>query len=195
MRKNRAWAEDVKAKDATFFERQAERQSPKYLWVGCADSRIPATEVTGLGPGEIFVHRNIANLCLSDDLNYLSVLEYAVKVLKVNYVIICGHYRCGGITAAMKEPQLGRIEEWLDHIRNVYALHKDELDAITDNEKRAERLSELNVKHQVQSVASTPIVQEAWKSGHDLTIHGWIHNIKTGLLSDLHCSVDGSTNE
>jgi len=194
MHGNQEWADRIKAQDPTFFERHAESQSPKYLWVGCSDSRIPATDVLGLGPGELFVHRNVANLCLSDDLNYLSVLQFAVESLKVEHVIVCGHYRCGGVMASMKEPSLGQMEAWLDHIREVYAAHKEELDAITDEEKRAERLSELNVMHQVQSVASTPIVKEAWKRGQSLTIHGWIHNIKTGLLSDLHCSVDGPTN-
>ena len=185
IRQNRDWSEGVRREDPKFFERLAAQQTPEYLWIGCADSRVPANQVLGLAPGEVFVHRNIANVVVHSDFNCLSVLEYAVAVLKVKHVIVCGHYGCGGVNAALKDHHLGLIDNWLRHIRDVREKHIDELDAIDDPTARLDRLCELNVMAQVQHVCQTTIVQHAWEHGQELSVHGWIYGIRDGLLKDL----------
>ena len=183
---NRAWAE---RKGSQFFQKQSEGQAPKYLWIGCADSRVPVNEILGLGPGEVFVHRNIANLCPHKDLNCLSVLQYGVEHLAIEHVIVCGHYGCGGVNAAMGSEPLGLIDNWLRHIKDIYFREKEALDQISDPELRSNRLVELNVLHQVKNVCHTTTVQNAWAHGKTLSIHGWVYDITTGLLKDLNCSV------
>ena len=186
---NRAWAERIKLEDPQYFQRLSQTQTPEYLWIGCADSRVPANEIVGLGPGELFVHRNIANLVPPFDANVHSVLQYAVEALKVKHVIVCGHYGCGGVLAALQTQPLGLIDNWLRHIRDVHAAHRDELDAIADDGARADRLCELNVAAQVANVCRTTIVQDAWRAGRPLTVHGWIYSVSDGLLRDLGLSV------
>ncbi|NUM56011.1 MAG: carbonate dehydratase [Candidatus Hydrogenedentes bacterium] len=188
---NRTWAESVRRARPDFFPALARQQQPDYLWIGCADSRVPANEIVGLLPGELFVHRNVANLVVHTDLNCLSVLQYAVEVLKVEHVIVCGHYGCGGVAAAMDDHELGLIDNWLRHIRDVRAHHADELCAITDKEKRVNRLCELNVIEQARNVCRTNIVQKAWRRGQPLQVHGWIYGIQDGLLNDLGLCVAG----
>ncbi len=185
---NRAWAARLSAEDPDFFETLAKQQSPEYLWIGCSDSRVPANEIVGLMPGEIFVHRNISNLVIHSDMNCLSVLQFAVEVLKVKHVIVCGHYGCGGVKAAIEEQPHGLIDNWLRPIRETAGKHEKELSAL-DLERKIDRLCEWNVKEQVQNVANTTIVQEAWKRGQRLTVHGWIYGIKDGILRDLDVSV------
>jgi len=186
---NRSWAEKKKAQDPEIFARLAKKQTPKYLWIGCADSRIPANEVLGLDPGEIFVHRNVANLCPHTDFNCLSVLQYGIEHLGVEHVIVCGHYGCGGVAAAMESEQFGLVDNWLRHIRDICAREKKTLDAISDLEKRQKKLVELNVLHQVKHVCQTTIVHNAWKNGKKLFVHGWVYDIATGLLKDLDCCI------
>ena len=181
---NFAWATAVKQQDPTFFTRLSEQQTPKYLWIGCADSRVPATQITGMQPGEIFVHRNIANLVVHTDLNCLSVIQYAVEVLKVEHIIVCGHYGCGGIEAALKNQDNGLIDTWLQHVKNVVRLHAEKFDELP-HEEQWDLLCELNVQEQVINVRNTSIVQNAWKQGQNLFVHGWIYNIKDGILRDL----------
>jgi carbonic anhydrase len=183
--KNRTWAEKVKKSDKDFFYKLARQQSPKYLWIGCSDSRVPANEIVDLMPGEIFVHRNIANVVVHTDLNCLSVIEYAVQILKVNHIIVCGHYGCGGITAALGGKNYGLFDNWLRHIKDVYRLYQDRIDQFDNEKQKADLLCELNVVEQVANVCHTSIVQNAWKDGHSLTIHGWIYNIADGILKDL----------
>jgi carbonic anhydrase len=185
MRQNRCWSEGVRLADPQYFERLAAQQAPEYLWIGCADSRVPANQVMGLAPGEVFVHRNIANVVAHSDFNCLSVLEYAVAILKVKHVIVCGHYGCGGVNAALKDHHLGLIDNWLRHIRDVRERHSEELDGIGDTTERLDRLCELNVKAQVAHVCQTTIVQHAWERGQELTVHGWIYGLRDGLLKDL----------
>jgi carbonic anhydrase len=165
----------------------AVEQDPRYLWIGCSDSRVPANEIVDLPPGELFVSRNVANVFPHTDFNCLSVLEYAVNILKVNHVIVCGHYGCGGVKAAMEDHHLGLVDNWLRHIRDVYASHKSELDAIKDSEKRYQRLVQLNVRQQVLNVCHTTIVQEAWHHKQSVSIHGWVYDIESGKLEDLNC--------
>jgi carbonic anhydrase len=188
---NENWAKKNILVDPKYFLKLSKDQKPNYLWIGCSDSRIPANEVVGLEPGELFVHRNVANLFIHSDLNCLSVLQYAVDYLDIKHIIVCGHYGCGGVGAAMKNNQLGLVDNWLRNIRDIYLRSKDELDAITDKTLRYNRLVELNVIQQVQNVSHTTVVQNAWARGQDLTIHGWVYELKTGLLRDLHCIVSG----
>jgi carbonic anhydrase len=178
LENNREWAKAIKAQDPTFFERLATQQSPKYLWIGCSDSRVPASTLINLDPGEVFVHRNIANLVLRTDLNALSVLHYAIEYLKVKHIIVCGHHGCGGVAAALDDKYLGLIDNWLGAIKDVYHLHKKEVDAIPDQEAKVNRLCELNVIAQASRVATIPIVQQAWERGQELAIHAWVYSIK-----------------
>ena len=186
---NRAWAENVQKARPDFFPSLARQQQPDYLWVGCADSRVPANEIVGLLPGELFVHRNVANLVVHTDLNCLSVLQYAVEVLKVEHVIVCGHYGCGGVAAALDDAELGLIDSWLRHIRDIRARHADELGGFVDKEQRINRLCELNVLEQVRNVSRTNIAQKAWRRGQPLQIHGWVYGIRDGLLKDLGLTI------
>ncbi|GAA4519054.1 carbonic anhydrase [Sphingobacterium thermophilum] len=181
---NREWMEFVKNDTSGRFQQLAKGQNPQILWIGCADSRVPANELTGNKPGEVFVHRNIANMCVHSDMNMLSVLDYAVNVLKVKHIIVAGHYGCGGVAAALSRRQFGIIDNWLCHIKDVYRIHAKEIDAIADMEKKADRLVELNVKEQVFNLCTTSIVQNAWKERDDLAVHGMVINIATGELID-----------
>lgn len=187
--RNQAWAARRVAEDPNFFNRLVGQQAPKYLWIGCADSRVPANEIVGLDPGEMFVHRNVANLAPPQDANYLSVLQFAVDVLKVEHVIVVGHYGCGGIRAAVDGQRRGLVDHWLHPIREVFNLHKDELLAFEDETTRLNRLCELNVMRQVQNVASDVFVQDAWARGQTLSIHGWVYSLETGIVNDLGVSV------
>lgn len=188
---NRVWADQMREKDASFFEKLAAAQRPDLLWIGCSDSRVPANQITGLAPGEVFVHRNIANVVVHTDMNCLSVLQFAVEVLEVKHVVVCGHYGCGGVRAAMEQRPLGLIDNWLRHIKDVYATHREELDAIDDVEVRARRLCELNVSAQVANVCHTTVVQDAWRRGESLSVHGWIYALEDGLLRNLDLCVEG----
>ena len=189
---NRRWSEGAKTADPAFFENLAEQQSPEYLWIGCSDSRVPANQITGLAPGEVFVHRNIANVVVHSDFNCLSVIEYAVAVLKVKHIIVCGHYGCGGVQAAMEDHKLGLIDNWLRHIRDVRKKHETILAAIESDKDRLEKLCELNVMEQVYNVCHTTIVQRAWEdSSRELTVHGWIYSLRDGLLRDTNNCVSG----
>jgi carbonic anhydrase len=182
---NRRWAAQSVAEDPQFFERLEALQNPDLLWIGCSDSRVPANEIIGRQPGEVFVHRNVANLVEHTDVNCLSVLQFAIDVLCVKHVIVCGHYGCGGVRAALSTQPLGLIDNWLRHIRDVHLWNRDELAAISDPKARADRLCELNVEAQVANVCHTTIVQDAWARGQSLTIHGWIYALHDGLLRDL----------
>lgn len=185
---NRAWAASMLADDPNFFQKLARQQSPAYLWIGCSDSRVPATQLVNLLPGDMFVHRNIANVVVHTDLNCLSVLHYAVDVLKVRHIIVCGHYGCGGVEAALKNSRIGLIDLWLRHVQDVQAKYDEALAAIPDEAQRFKRLCELNVIEQVLHVSQTPIVQNAWGRGQELALHGWIYGIQDGLLHDLRIS-------
>ena len=189
---NRAWVEKMTAQDPDFFRRLAAIQSPKYLWIGCSDSRVPANEITGLQPGEVFVHRNVANAVVHTDLNCLSAMQFAVDVLEVNHVIVCGHYGCAGVRAALTGERLGLIDNWLRHIKDVRDKHSHLLDPGMDMAARWKRLCELNVIEQVRHVTQTTIVRDAWNRGRDLIIHGWIYRLSDGKLRDLSVSVEGS---
>ena len=187
---NRAWVRDVKKADPGFFERLAAQQSPQVLWIGCSDSRAPASQLVGLVPGEVFEHRNVANLVVHTDLNCLSVLQFAVDVLRVQHVVVCGHYRCGGVSAALARTRHGLIDNWLRHIVDVMEKHKEILDRIADEQIRNDRLCELNVIEQVRNLSQTTIVQDAWAAGHEVIVHGWIYNVGNGLLRDLDLCID-----
>ena len=181
--------------DANYFKHLAEIQSPEFLWIGCSDSRVPANEITGTQPGEIFVHRNVANMVVHTDINMLSVLEYAVVYLKVKHVIVCGHYGCGGVKAAMTKHSFGIINKWLRNIKDVYRFHRQEIDAIEDEELRTNRLTELNVKEQVMNLAKTSIIQKAWQYEERPTLHGWVYGLKDGIINpvfkmDPHTHID-----
>ncbi|MFD2162499.1 carbonate dehydratase [Paradesertivirga mongoliensis] len=191
---NKNFVEGIVSNDPDYFKRLAEGQNPEVLWIGCSDSRVPANQLTGTKPGEIFVHRNIANVCVHTDMNMLSVLDYAVNVLKVKHVIVAGHYGCGGVAAAMGNKQVGIIDNWLRHIKDVYRLHSDELDSISDEKLRVDRLVELNVTEQVYNVCKTNIVQNAWKERTDLQIHGWVIDIRSGYVKDLNISCSNTDN-
>jgi len=182
--RNLKWAAAVKEKDPRFFLDLAAQQNPEFLWIGCSDSRVPANQIVDLPPGEIFVHRNIANVVVHTDLNCLSVIHYAIEVLKVKHIIVCGHYGCGGVKAAMEDKDHGLIDNWLGHIKDVGRLNAAELEAL-DEDKRLDALCELNVKEQVKNVCDTSVVQKAWRNGEELAVHGWIYNIENGLLRDL----------
>lgn len=181
---NRQWSDEIKNADPLFFQRLSSQQSPYILWIGCADSRVPANQIVNLPPGDLFVHRNLANLVVHTDLNCLSVIQYAVEILKVKHIIVCGHYGCGGVKASLEDKDHGLIDNWLRHIKDVYRFHKSELDAM-DSEKKLDRLCELNIREQVVNVCNTTVVKKAWDSGTSLTVHGWIYSIEDGLLRDL----------
>ena len=189
---NRAWAENIKASDPDFFQTLAKQQTPRFLWIGCSDSRVPANQLVGLVPGEMFVHRNVANVVDHTDFNCLSVMQYAVDVLKVEHIIVCGHHSCGGVKAAMNNLQLGLIDNWLRHVQDVLHEHEELLAKVSDEDERLERLCELNVIEQVLNVGRTTIVQSAWQRGQELVIHGWIYDLDDGLLRDLGVSIDNS---
>jgi carbonic anhydrase len=187
---NARWVTARTAQDPDFFARLARQQTPEYLWIGCADSRVPANEIIGLDPGEVFVHRNIANVVVHTDMNCLSVLQYAVEVLQVKHVIVCGHYGCGGVLAAMRQQPYGLIDNWLRNIKDIYTRHVDEIEGIEDETVRGDRMCELNVMHQVANVCYTTIVQGAWQRGQPLSVHGWIYGLKDGRLKDLGFTVE-----
>ena len=185
---NRRWAEGIRRRDPAFFQRLVGQQAPRYLWIGCSDSRVPANEIVDLSPGELFVHRNVANLVVHSDLNCLSVLQYAVDVLKVEHVIVCGHYGCSGVEAAWKRTPLGLIDNWLRHLQDIAERHAGSLEEMTGT-RATDRLAELNVLEQVLNVCRTTIVQDAWRRGQPLAVHGWIYRLQDGLLHDLGLSV------
>ncbi|PHQ68962.1 MAG: carbonate dehydratase [Sneathiella sp.] len=190
FRKNREWAARTKKNCPDFFEAMAHQQNPEYLWIGCSDSRVPANQIVDLPPGDVFVHRNVANIVVPSDLNCLSVLQYAIEVLKVKHVIVCGHYGCGGVAAAMSNEKHGMIDNWLRHIRSTIRLHKVTLEALSSDEERTDLLCELNVIEQVRNVCATTIVQDAWDAGQKFSVHGIIYSIRNGLLKDmLHVGV------
>jgi carbonic anhydrase len=182
---NRNWADKVKAAEPDFFLKLSKQQNPQYLWIGCSDSRVPANQIVDLPPGEIFVHRNIANVVVHTDLNCLSVIQYAVEILKVKHIIVSGHYGCGGIAAALENKDHGLIDNWLQNIKDVYRYHHHKIEMLVTDKEKLDKMCELNVIEQVKNVCHTTIVQNAWKSGQDLTIHGWIYNIEDGLITDL----------
>lgn len=189
---NKKWVESQVAIDPDYFKDLSRGQNPPLLWIGCSDSRVPANEIIGAKPGEVFVHRNIANMVVHSDMNMLSVLDYAVNVLKVKHVIVCGHYGCGGIKAAMGNDSIGIIDNWIRHIKDVYRLHKKELDAIESDEIRFNAFVEINVKEQVFDLAKTSIVQSAWKKGQDLTLHGWAYGLNSGYVTDLNVNISSN---
>jgi carbonic anhydrase len=193
LKNNRVWAARISAQDPAFFESLSRQQSPRYLWIGCSDSRVPANEIVGLQPGELFVHRNVANLVVHTDLNCLSVIQYAVDVLRVEHIIVCGHYGCGGIAAACSNRTLGLIDNWLRHAQDVMQKHDAVLARIDGEEPRGRRLCELNVIEQVINVAQTTIVQQAWERGQDLAVHGWIYALTDGLVRDLEVHATART--
>ncbi len=187
---NRAWATRMRAADPDFFDRQSDQQHPDLLWIGCSDSRLPPNLIIGKQPGELFVHRNVGNVVVHTDMNCLSVLQFGIEVLHVPDIVVCGHYGCGGVRAALQSRPMGLIDNWLRHIRDVRAMHHTELDAIDDDEMRLDRLCELNVVAQVANVCHTTIVQDAWRAGRELTVHGWVYSVSDGLLRDLAISVE-----
>jgi carbonic anhydrase len=182
---NRRWAERLRAQNPAFFRELSQQQSPQYLWIGCSDSRVPATQLVDLQPGEMFVHRNVANVVVHTDLNCLSVLQFAVEVLRVRHVIVCGHYGCGGVQAALRGTKLGLIDNWLRHVQDVIQRHTLALEGIEDEARRSDRLCELNVVEQVFNVGQTTVVEGAWARGQELTLHGWVYSLENGLLRDL----------
>jgi carbonic anhydrase len=186
---NREWARGMTKRDPSFFKVLSEQQSPKHLWIGCADSRVPANEIVGLLPGELFVHRNVSNVVVHTDLNCLSVLQYAIDALKVENVIVCGHYGCGGVRAAYFRSTLGLIDNWLRHVQDVRDRHDEQLSRMPDEAARIDRLCELNVVEQVHHVCQTSIVRDAWQRQQPLAVHGWIYDLRDGLLRDLRCTV------
>ena len=192
LEQNKAWAEGIKSNDTAFFPTLAKQQSPTFLWIGCSDSRVPATQLVGMVPGEMFVHRNVANVVVHTDFNCLSVMQYAVDVLKVDHIIICGHHGCGGVKAAMDNQSLGLIDNWLRHVQDVMHVHEGLLAEIEDESERVDKLCELNVIEQVVNVSRTTIVQNAWQRGQELVVHGWIYGLQDGLLRDLGISIDNA---
>ena len=190
---NKRWVESKIDFDTEFFKNLSKGQQPPLLWIGCADSRVPANEIIGAQPGEVFVHRNIANMVVHTDMNMLSVLDYAVNALKVKHVIVCGHYGCGGVNAAMTNQSIGLIDNWIRHIKDVYRLHKKELDAIEDQTQRSNRFVELNVTEQVFDLAKTSIVQGAWNQGQELNLHGWVYGIDSGIIKDLEVNISNDS--
>lgn len=190
--KNRKWAEKIKETDPDFFSKLSKQQNPEYLWIGCSDSRVPANQIVDMLPGEIFVHRNIANVVVHTDLNCLSVIQYAVEVLKIKHIIVCGHYGCGGIRAAMENKEHGLIDNWLRNIKDIHRFHQEKIEALEDDEKKIDLLCELNVIEQVSNICHTTIVQNAWKSGQQLAVHGWIYRVEDGILKDLNVCITHS---
>ena len=190
---NKKWVDDKLSQDPEFFKKLSSGQKPPVLWIGCADSRVPANEIIGAQPGEVFVHRNIANMVVHSDMNMLSVLDYAVNVLEVKHVIVCGHYGCGGVQTAMTNKHVGLIDNWIRHIKDVYRFHQDELNAIADEKQRFDRFVELNVVEQVLDLAKTSIVQGAWERGQNLHVHGWVYDISDGLINDLDITIRDNT--
>ena len=188
---NKKWAEKVKASDPDFFLDLSKQQNPEYLWIGCSDSRVPANQIVDVLPGQIFVHRNIANLVVHTDLNCLSVIQYAVEVLKVKHIIVCGHYGCGGIRAAWENKEHGLIDNWLRNIKDIYRYHQTRIDSLQSESEKINLLCELNVIEQVANVCHTTIVQNAWKTGQELAVHGWIYHIEDGILRDLNICITG----
>ncbi|MCL1144128.1 carbonate dehydratase [Shewanella gaetbuli] len=189
---NKNWAERINKEDPSFFEKLAKQQNPEYLWIGCSDSRVPSNQIIDLMPGEVFVHRNIANMVIHTDLNCLSVIQYAVDVLKVKHIMVVGHYGCGGVKASMQNQRFGLIDNWLGHLRDIYRMYQSELNQLDETDK-FNRLCELNVIEQVANVTSTPIIQEAWDRGQNVAIHGWIYGINNGLLTDLDVTIDSNS--
>src|SRR3954466_3042087 len=187
--KNKAWAARKVAVDPDFFKRLARQQQPEFLWIGCSDSRVPANEIVGLDPGELFVHRNVANLAPPQDANYLSVLQFAVEVIKVKHIMVVGHYGCGGVAAAIDGKRRGLVDHWLHPIREVFQEHRTQLEAIAEQRARMDRLCELNVMRQVRNVTSDVFVQDAWARGQDLSVHGWVYSLANGLVTDLYVTV------
>ncbi|HMO63746.1 MAG TPA: carbonate dehydratase [Lacipirellulaceae bacterium] len=187
--KNRAWSEGIRQRDPEFFAKLSRQQSPEYLWIGCSDSRVPANQIIGLLPGEVFVHRNIANIVVHTDLNCLSVIQFAVDVLKVRHVIVCGHYGCAGVRAALRGERLGLVDNWLRHVQDLCEKHAPLLDSLDNEVERADRLGELNVIEQVHNVCQTSIVRDAWQRGQELTVHSWIYALHDGLIRDLGMAV------
>jgi carbonic anhydrase len=194
LKGNKKFVADTLKLDADYFTNLAKGQSPPVLWIGCADSRVPANQITNTAPGQIFVHRNIANMVIHSDMSMLSVLDYAVNVLKVKHVIVTGHYGCGGVLAAISNEQFGLIDNWLRHIKDVYRLHDKELDAIADMDKRCDRLVEFNVIENVYNLCKTSIVQNAWQTGQPLGVHGWVYSLSTGMITDLKVSAYDNAN-
>lgn len=186
FRRNREWAQEHRARDAGYFRRLSNLQAPEFLWIGCADSRVPANVITGLEPGEVFVHRNVANIVSAADMNCMAVLQYAVEHLKVRHIIVCGHYGCGGVTAALAPPRHGLVDYWLEPLRLLASHHAGELEPLAERE-RIDRLCELNVCAQLRNVANTPIIQHAWARGEAIDLHGWVYGLEDGLLNDLGC--------
>ena len=182
---NRAWAAKMLREDPEFFTRLSRQQAPQYLWIGCSDSRVPANQIVGLLPGEMFVHRNVANVVVHADLNCLSTIQFAVDVLKVRHIIVCGHYGCGGVLAALRDDHVGLVDNWLRHVQDVRAKHKAEVDALPTEAERHARLAELNVMEQVINVSNTTVVRDAWIRGQQVAVHGWVYDLKDGLLRDL----------
>ena len=191
FKNNREWAEKIRRQDPDFFEKLSRQQSPEYLWIGCSDSRVPANEIVDLDPGELFVHRNVANLAPPQDANYLSVLQFAVDVIKVKHVLVVGHYGCGGVRAAVDGQRRGLVDHWLHPIREVAHDHRADLDAIPEENARLDRLCELNVIRQVKNVASDVFVQDAWARGQQVCVHGWVYSLSTGLVNDLNVTIGG----
>jgi carbonic anhydrase len=189
---NRAWSERIQRIDPDFFDKLSRQQRPKYLWIGCADSRVPANEIVGLLPGELFVHRNIANVIVHSDLNCLSVMQFAVDVLQIEHIIVCGHYGCGGVSAALQDQRVGLADNWLNHLRDVHSKHDARVAMIPDMRQRIDRLCELNVIEQVGNVCQTTVVRDAWDRGQELTVHGWVYGLKDGLVRDLGTTVTNS---
>jgi carbonic anhydrase len=188
---NRTWAAAITRQDPEFFQRLAQQQAPQYLWIGCSDSRVPANQIVGLMPGEMFVHRNVANVVVHTDLNCLSTIQFAVEVLHVHHIVVCGHYGCGGVLAALRGEKLGLVDNWLQHVRDVRLRHEQHLATLATDKERHERLCELNVLEQVCNVSQTTIVRDAWQRGQELAVHGWIYDIRDGLLRDLNVCVTG----
>jgi carbonic anhydrase len=188
---NRAWSERIRRQDPEFFPRLSRQQSPRYLWIGCSDSRVPANEIVDLAPGELFVHRNVANVVVHTDLNCLSVMQFAVDVLRVEHIIVCGHYGCSGVSAALRKARVGLADNWLRHVQDVHAKHERGVEGLADEARRIDRLCEFNVIEQVANVCQTTIVRDAWDRGQALAVHGWVYGLRDGLVRDLHATVSG----
>ncbi len=190
FKQNKAWSENIRVQDPDFFKKLSHQQAPAYLWIGCSDSRVPANQIVGLLPGELFVHRNVANLVVHTDLNCLSAMQFAVDVIKVKHIIVCGHYGCGGVRAALRDDRLGLVDNWLRHVRDVQLKHERRLAVIAEEGQRWDHLCELNVIEQVLNVCQTTVVRDSWQCGQELTVHGWIYKVDDGLLQDLNICIN-----